>query len=110
LWILGGSNAVGGFGQIVGGVTELNPWSQEEPIGAWFAKWHAYAAGVHHASFSYHSIKLHVGVAADDDWLTNSVKERHKARFGRKAGKDLCVVARRSMAKQHLAQILDSDS
>ena len=65
LWICGAANAVGG-GKVVGSVPELNIGPQQQPIGARFSERHADAAGVHDSSRADHPVKLHVGMAADD--------------------------------------------
>src|SRR5438093_13325198 len=66
LWILCTSNALGSLGEIVAGAPKLDVRAEQGPISARFTKRHAHASGVHHASRSNRSVKLHVRVAADD--------------------------------------------
>jgi len=76
LWIGRVSNALSSFGEVVGRMPKLNVGSKQEPIGAWFAKRHSHTAGVHNSSPSDHSVKLHVGMTADDYSYVEAFKEQ----------------------------------
>lgn len=70
------SDAFGGCGEIVGLNSKLNVRSKQEPIRSWFPKWHPHAARIYNPNFSDHSIKLHVGMTADDNRHIESLSRK----------------------------------
>jgi hypothetical protein len=104
LWVCGAANAVAGSGKIVAGVPELYIGVEQRPIGAGFSDRHANAACIHDSSRADHPIKLHVGMTTDDHGDVESFEDRQEAVIGRKAGKDVGVVARCGVAEQHIAE------
>src|SRR5262249_13956392 len=66
LWIVRVSNALSSSREIVGGMAKLNVGPKREPIGTWFPKRHSHTASIHNSNPSDCSVKLHVGMTADD--------------------------------------------
>jgi len=85
-------------------VPELNIGTEEEPIGARFTEWHSDTSGVHNSSCADHPIKLHVGVTADYGVTAQSLEERQKSVFWSEASEDVGVIARCSMAENHVSK------
>jgi len=54
----------------------LNIGSEQEPVGTGFPERHSHAASIHYSSPSDHSIKLHVGMTADDERNIEAFKDR----------------------------------
>src|SRR5207249_8277230 len=77
--------------------------SDLQPIGTRFPKWHSHTAGIHNSNLPNRSVKLHVGMTANDQPNVESFKDRHETIFRSKTGKYVSVVSRCGVAKQHLA-------
>ena len=104
LWVCSAANVIGGSVKIVASVPELNIGVEQQPIGAGFSERHADAACVHDSSRADHSVKLHVGMAADDHGDAESFEDGPEAVIGREAGKNLGVVARCGVAEKPVAE------
>src|ERR1700722_4167765 len=83
---------------------KLHIWSQQKPVGPRQSKRHPHAARIHNSNRSHHSIKLHMGVTADDQRNSNSIKYRKETLFRRQPGENFRIAARSSVAEQNLAQ------
>lgn len=94
LWIVGVSNALSSFRQIVARMPELDIGSQKEPVGARFPERHARTAGIHDSNPSDRAVKLHVGMTADDHRRRDSFEDRQESIFGRKSGVNISVSLR----------------
>src|SRR5712692_6438364 len=70
------SNALRSFGEIVGRAPQLNVGPKQEPKGAWFAIRHSHTASIHNSNAPDHSVKLHVGMTADDHRYVDSCEGR----------------------------------
>ena len=104
LWILRLSNALRSSFEVVGRMPPLNLGPQQQPISAWFSKWHSHATRVHDSSLSGRTIKLHMSMPADHERRVNSLKDRQQHRVWRQTREYLGVVSWCGMAKQHPAQ------
>lgn len=102
--ILRPREALGGRGEVVCGVAQLDAGPQRCPIRAGFPKGHADAARVDHTHAAYPALKLHVGVAADHDVGVRFLKDRPEPMLWRETGKDLVVVTRRGVAEQDITK------
>jgi hypothetical protein len=109
LWVCSAANAVGGSGKIVASAPEVNIGAEQQPIGTRFSERHADAARVHDSRRADHPIKLHVGMAADDQRGAEPFKDGPKAVIWREAGKDVSVVARCGVAEKHVAEAENLD-
>ncbi len=69
------ANEVSGPSKIVGSVPELDIGIEQQPISTGFCERHADAAGVHDSSCANHAVKLHVGMAADDQGDAESFED-----------------------------------
>ena len=69
-------DGIGGSGKIVASVSEVNIGAEQQPIGTRFSERHADAARVHDSRRADHPIKLHVGMAADNDRCVQAFKKR----------------------------------
>jgi hypothetical protein len=87
LGIARGSNARSGGREIVGGMLKLNLRSRQEPISAWFSEWHSHTASIRNPNLSDRSVKLHVGMTADDQRNVEPCKDCEEVIFRCKAGK-----------------------
>src|SRR5204863_8749106 len=96
--------------EIVGRMPKLNLGAKQEPIGAWFPKRHAHTARIQDSNPSNRPVKLHVGMTSDDHWDVESFKDWHEAVFRRETGKNLSVVSRCGMAKQHFPNPVNLDT
>src|SRR5216683_4761514 len=104
LWIIRASNALSSLGKIVRRMLQLNVGSEQEPIGSWFPKRHSYAASIYNSGRPNHAVKLHVRMAADDQWRIKSIKDLQEGLFRRQASEVFILVSGRRVAKQHHAQ------
>jgi hypothetical protein len=111
LGVIGVSNSTGRVRKIVNGTPQLDIWSKQQPIRTlWLRKWHSDTPGVYNSHASDLSIKLHVGMTADDQRHFDPSEDWAEAVFACQAGKDLSVVSRRRVAEQHVTQPVNLDS
>jgi hypothetical protein len=75
LWIIGVSNSISSLREIVASMPKLNVGPKEEPIRTWVPIWHSHTASIHNSNPSDRSIKLHVGMTADDHRYVESCKD-----------------------------------
>jgi len=107
LRVSGGSDAFGGVGEVVSGVAELNVGAKQEPMGAGLAEGHSDASGIYNSGVANPAVKLHVGVAADDDCGGESFEDWEKAVFGRQASEDVVFVLGRGVTEEDGAEVGD---
>ena len=105
--IIGGAHALGGFGEIVGGVAELNVGAQHQPVRAGFAERHSNAASIYNSGGADLAVKLHVGVSAHDCCGGESFEDWEKAVFGGQSSEDVVFVVRGGVAEQDGAEVGD---
>src|SRR5260221_10652894 len=106
LWVIGGSNAIGGHRQVIIRMAQLHVRNKQEPIGTRFPERHPHAASIHHSSPADHAIELHVGMTTDDERDVETLKHGYEKLFRRETGKCLILVSRCRVAKQHVAETL----
>src|SRR5207244_7786274 len=66
------ADARSSFREIVGRMSQMNVGPKQEPKGACFAIRHSDTASIHNSNLPDHSVKLHVGMTADDHRLVDS--------------------------------------
>jgi hypothetical protein len=104
LGICGVKNAVGSLLKIIIRVPQLNRGTKHQPVSAWFPKRHTDAPGVHDASGSDHSLKLHVGMTTNNNGNFKRFEDRNEEIVRRGTNKDLCIVAGCCVAEQDFTE------
>ena len=94
------ANAVGGVGEVVGCVSKLNIWAEQQPIGTGSAEGHSDAAGIYDAGAFDFAVELHMGVAAHDCCGGESFEDWGKAVFGGQFSEDVVLVLRGGVAEE----------
>src|SRR5690348_7174419 len=110
--VICGADARGGRVQIVIRVAKLDSAivAEHEPVRAGASERHADAAGVDDARFADGAVELHVGVATDDEGRVRIRKNRRERLFGREAGENFVLVARRGVAEKRFAERGDAEA
>src|SRR5258705_10477029 len=110
LWVIRFENALGSLREVIRRLPKLNVGFKQEPVCTWFTEWHSHTAGIYYSNTSDHSIKLHVGVAADYQRYIESFKDWQETLFRCETGENLVVVSRSGVAKQHLTESVNFDA